>query len=32
VIPRSEDDPLKLPWIPAPGNSAEIKAVAQVLR
>src|SRR5580692_6493513 len=23
VIPRYADDPLKLPWVPAPGDSAE---------
>jgi histidine triad (HIT) family protein len=32
VIPRHEDDPMKLPWIPAPGDSAEIEAAAQALR
>jgi histidine triad (HIT) family protein len=32
VIPRYEDDPLKLPWIPAPGDSAEIEATADKLR
>ncbi|MBV8216922.1 MAG: HIT domain-containing protein [Solirubrobacterales bacterium] len=32
VIPRYDDDPLKLPWIPAPGDSAEIEAAAQALR
>jgi histidine triad (HIT) family protein len=32
VIPRYDDDPLKLPWIPAPGDSAEIEATAQALR
>jgi len=32
VIPRYEDDPLKLPWIPEPGDSAEIEATAQALR
>jgi histidine triad (HIT) family protein len=32
VVPRYEDDPLKLPWIPEPGNSDEIAAVAARLR
>jgi histidine triad (HIT) family protein len=32
VIPRYDDDPLRLPWIPAPGDSAEIEATAQALR
>jgi histidine triad (HIT) family protein len=32
VIPRYDDDPLKLPWIPGPGDSAEIEATAQALR
>ena len=32
VIPRYEDDPMKLPWIPAPGDSAEIEAAAEALR
>jgi histidine triad (HIT) family protein len=32
VIPRYEDDPLKLPWIPGPGNEAEIAATAEKLR
>ncbi len=32
VIPRYKDDPLKLPWIPAPGDSDEIAAVAAELR
>jgi histidine triad (HIT) family protein len=32
VIPRYDDDPLKLPWTPAPGDSAEIEAAAQALR
>jgi histidine triad (HIT) family protein len=31
VIPRYEDDPLKLPWVPAPGDSQELDAVAQEL-
>ena len=32
VIPRYDDDPLRLPWIPAPGDSAEIEATARALR
>jgi histidine triad (HIT) family protein len=32
VIPRYADDPLHLPWIPAPGDPDEIAAVAQELR
>ncbi len=32
VIPRYDDDPLQLPWIPAPGDSAEIESTAQTLR
>jgi len=32
VVPRYEDDPLKLPWVPAPGDSDEIAAVAAKLR
>jgi histidine triad (HIT) family protein len=32
VVPRYEDDPLKLPWVPEPGNSDEIAAVAAKLR
>ena len=32
VVPRYEDDPLKLPWIPEPGNPDEIARIAQRLR
>ena len=32
VIPRYRDDPLKLPWVPAPGNADEIAAAAAALR
>ncbi len=32
VIPRYQDDPLKLPWVPEPGDSDEIAAVARELR
>jgi histidine triad (HIT) family protein len=31
VIPRYDGDPLKLPWIPAAGDSEEIAAAAQEL-
>src|SRR4030088_760762 len=31
VIPRYEGDPLRLPWLPAPGDPAEIAAAAQEL-
>ena len=32
VIPRYEGDGLRLPWVPAPGEPAEIEAAAQELR
>jgi histidine triad (HIT) family protein len=32
VIPRYDDDPLKLPWIPRGANLADIQAVAAELR
>jgi histidine triad (HIT) family protein len=32
VVPRYEDDPLKLPWVPEPGDSDEIAAAAAKLR
>lgn len=32
VIPRYEDDPLQLPWIPQPGDPDEIAEVAALLR
>ena len=32
VIPRYTGDPLKLPWIPAPGNADEIVDAASALR
>ena len=32
VIPRYEDDPLKLPWIPRGGPEEEIAAIAARLR
>jgi histidine triad (HIT) family protein len=31
VIPRYECDGLRLPWVPAPGDSADIAAAAQEL-
>jgi histidine triad (HIT) family protein len=31
VIPRYEDDPLRLPWTPGPGDSDEIAAAAREL-
>jgi histidine triad (HIT) family protein len=31
VIPRYEGDPLRLPWVPAPGDAAEIAAAARAL-
>jgi len=31
VIPRYSGDPLRLPWVPAPGDPAEIAAAAQEL-
>jgi histidine triad (HIT) family protein len=32
VIPRYENDPLRLPWKPAPGDPGEIAAAAEALR
>jgi histidine triad (HIT) family protein len=32
VIPRYDDDPLRLPWVPQPGDSEEIAAAADKLR
>jgi histidine triad (HIT) family protein len=31
VIPRYQGDPLRLPWVPAPGDPQEIAAAAQEL-
>jgi histidine triad (HIT) family protein len=31
VVPRYEDDPLKLPWVPRPGDLEEIAAAAMAL-
>src|SRR5262249_19142890 len=32
VVPRYEDDPLKLPWVPEPGHPDEIAQIATRLR
>ncbi len=32
VIPRYVGDPMRLPWVPAPGDAEEIAATAQLLR
>ena len=32
VIPRYEDDPLRLQWLPGPGDAAEIAAAAALLK
>ena len=32
VIPRYQGDPLRLPWVPDPGNQEEIAAAAERLR
>ena len=32
VVPRYDDDPLQLPWIPAPGDGDEIAATGAALR
>jgi histidine triad (HIT) family protein len=32
VIPRYADDPLELPWVPAPGDMDEIAATGVLLR
>jgi histidine triad (HIT) family protein len=32
VIPRYEDDPLRLPWVPGPGDPAEIERAAVVIK
>jgi histidine triad (HIT) family protein len=31
VVPRYPEDPLTLPWVPAPGDPQEIAAAAQEL-
>jgi len=32
VVPRYEDDPLKLPWVPTEGDADEIAALARQIR
>ena len=32
VIPRYDDDPLKLPWVPGPGDEKEIAEIADRIR
>lgn len=32
VVPRYADDPLRLPWVPAPGDMDEIAAAGALLR
>ena len=32
VIPRYEGDPLRLPWVPAPGDTAQIAAAGEQLK
>ena len=32
IVPRYEDDPLKLPWIPGSGDEEQIKRVAEAIR
>lgn len=32
VIPRYADDPMRLPWVPAPGDADEIATTAELLR
>jgi len=32
VIPRYQDDPLKLPWVPGPGDEDEVASIAAKLR
>jgi histidine triad (HIT) family protein len=32
VVPRYEDDPIKLPWVPKPGDPDEIAQIAKRLR
>jgi histidine triad (HIT) family protein len=32
VIPRYQGDPMRLPWLPTPGDSAEIAAAAAALK
>lgn len=32
VVPRYEDDPLELPWVPEPGDADEIAQIARRMR
>ena len=32
VVPRYEDDPLELPWVPSPGDQDEIATTASQIR
>lgn len=32
VIPRYKDDPVRLPWVPAPGDMEQIQATGQELK
>jgi histidine triad (HIT) family protein len=32
VIPRYQGDPLRLPWVPSPGDPDDLAAVAELLR
>jgi histidine triad (HIT) family protein len=32
VVPRYDDDPLELPWVPRPGDADEIAAIADRIR
>ena len=32
VVPRYEDDPLELPWVPSEGDADEIKQIADKIR
>lgn len=32
VIPRYQDDPLRLPWVPGPGDAGEIATAGALLR
>jgi histidine triad (HIT) family protein len=32
VVPRYEDDPIRLPWVPRPGDPGEIAAAAEELK
>jgi histidine triad (HIT) family protein len=32
VIPRYQGDPMRLPWVPSPGDMQEITATAELLR